>query len=124
MNVPLLEQQLLDHELEALAAECRAAEIPFSRWTGAAAIARPRVLLAWDRLARRIADAERVSLTRARERAAARLDVPLETLRSWRRRWRREAYRKGALRTLTAGAVSYSVESDDRTTPVRRVGNG
>mgnify|MGYP001033812233 CR=1 FL=1 len=122
MNRAAIEAELTDAELEAIAAECRAAEIPFPLWGGASAIARPWVLLAWHRLARRIADTEGVSLSRGREQAAARLDVPLETLRSWRRRWRREAYRnKGAFCTMTGGSASGTVELDDRGLLARRI---
>lgn len=92
----LLDDLLTAREKNVIAAVSEAANVPLSRWHGSTNLARPFLLLAWSRLARRVHADEGISLTAARQSAAIRLGLELETLRSWQKRWRRDAYQAGS----------------------------
>lgn len=90
-----VEAQLAASEVSTLMSLCDAAAVPFGRWLDCPPIARPFLLLAAERLARRIAADRDLSLTAARVAAAVQLDVEPDTLKSWRRRWRGAVYTGG-----------------------------
>lgn len=107
----IVETLLTDGELEALEEFCAAAGVSLRWWSHEPAIARPFLLLAWRRLAASIAATDGMGITRAQEAAALRLDVPVNTLRSWARRWARRTERRGraehgALRTVRADGAA------------------
>lgn len=86
-----MEAILTDQEMAAIATMCRGSNAPTSRWNRMPSIARGFALLAIDRLALEL-QAGGLSRTQARDAAALRLGIPPETVSSWRKRWRKDAY--------------------------------
>jgi hypothetical protein len=87
-----MEEQLTADDMVALASICRAAGVPLDRWHRCKGIARPWEVLAAARLAEQIHEIEHATRTQALFDAAARLQLPADTIASRLKDWPRAAY--------------------------------
>lgn len=98
-----IEAELTAGELATLRELCARVHVPAGWWPRARELARPFLLLAAGRYADRLRAEHGLARDAALREACARLGLSDETLRSWRRRWRRRAYAtKGATCTETS----------------------